>query len=118
MLEEFRSVARAFLAETRPEEEAPAPVEVDEAVPGPPEEAAGVTAANEEETREFLLNFQPLPLTAEIAERAVAIRRASKIKLPDAIIQATAEVERRVLITRNTRDFTMGTAGIDVPYTL
>jgi predicted nucleic acid-binding protein len=79
---------------------------------------AGVTAANEDETREFLLNFQPLPLTPEIAERAVAIRRAGKIKLPDAIIQATAEVERRVLITRNTRDFTMGTAGIDIPYRL
>ena len=79
---------------------------------------AGVTGANEDETREFLLNFQPLPLTPEIAERAVAIRGASKIKLPDAIIQATAEVERRVLVTRNTRDFAMGAAGIDVPYTL
>ena len=43
---------------------------------------AGVTAGNEDETRGFLLNFQPLPLTPEIAERAVAIRRASKIKLP------------------------------------
>ena len=75
---------------------------------------AGVTAANEDETREFLLNFQPLPLTPEIAERAVANRRASKIKLPDAIIQATAEVERRVLITRKTRDFTRGRAGIDM----
>jgi predicted nucleic acid-binding protein len=79
---------------------------------------AGVMEANENETREFLHNFQPLPLTQEIAERAVAIRRASKIKLPDAIIQATAEVERRVLITRNTRDFTIGTAGVDVPYTV
>lgn len=79
---------------------------------------AGATATNEDETREFLLNFQPLPLTPEIAERAVAIRRAGRIKLPDAIIQATAEVERRVLITRNTRDFTMETARIEVPYTL
>jgi predicted nucleic acid-binding protein len=78
---------------------------------------AGATAANEDETREFLLNFQSLPLTPEIAERAVAIRRESKMKLPDAIIQATAEVEGRVLITRNTR-FTIGAARIDVPYTL
>ena len=79
---------------------------------------AGVTAANEDETREFLLNFQLLPLTPETAERAVAIRRGNKLRLPDAIIQATAEVERRVLVTRNTRDFKAGGTGIDVPYTL
>jgi hypothetical protein len=54
----------------------------------------------------------------EVAERAIAIRRANKIKLPDAIIQATAEVEGRVLITRNTRDFPAGVAGIRVPYVL
>jgi hypothetical protein len=82
------------------------------------EVTAGATAANEDDTRTFLLNFQPLPLTPEVAERVVAIRRANKIKLPDAIIQATAEVEGRVLITRNTRDFMASAAGIDVPYTL
>lgn len=79
---------------------------------------AGATAVNEADTRTLLLNFQLLPLIPEFAERAVAIRRTSKIKLPDAIIQATAEVDGRILITRNTRDFPSSTAGVRVPYTI
>jgi len=78
---------------------------------------AGATTGNEAETRAFLLNFFLLPLTQEVAERAVSIRRSNRIKLPDAIIQATAERDRRVLITRNTRDFT-STSGVHIPYIL
>ena len=37
------------------------------------------------------------------------MRRERRIKLPDAIILATAEIENRLLITRNTRDFPAGT---------
>lgn len=77
---------------------------------------AGATEANEADTRALLANFQVLPLTKEVAERAVMIRRARRIKLPDAIIQATARSEGRILITRNTRDFPSGTAGVRIPY--
>jgi hypothetical protein len=79
---------------------------------------AGTTATNQDDTRTFLLSFQRLPVTPEVAERAVAIRRANKIKLPDAIIQATAEMDGGVLITRNTRDFSAGASGVHVPYIL
>lgn len=79
---------------------------------------AGSTAANEADTRSFLMNFYTLPLGAEVAEGAFLLRRSSRIKLPDAIIQATAEGASRVLITRNTRDFPAGTPGVRVPYTL
>lgn len=79
---------------------------------------AGTTAHDEGDIRRFLLNFQTMPLDQAVTERAVLIRRANKIKLPDAIIQATAEVESRVLITRNTRDFPAGAPGIRVPYIL
>lgn len=79
---------------------------------------AGTTQTNEDDTRRFLLNFHSLLLTPEVAERAVSIRRASKTKLPDAIIQATAEVEGCVLITRNARDFRASAARIRVPYTI
>ena len=79
---------------------------------------AGTTAANQDDTRTFLLNFHPAPLTPDVAERAVAIRRAKRIKLPDAIIQATAEIDGRVLITRNSRDFPAAAPGIHVPYIL
>lgn len=76
---------------------------------------AGSNAANEADARSCLLNFYTLPLTAEVAERAFLLRRASGIKLPDAIIQATAEGSGRVLITRNTRDFPRGHQGCGFP---
>ena len=79
---------------------------------------AGSNAANEADARAFLLNFYTLPLGADVAERAVLLRRGSKTKLPDAIIQATAEGAGRLLITRNTRDFPAGTAGVRIPYML
>jgi predicted nucleic acid-binding protein len=40
------------------------------------------------------------------------------IKLPDAIIWATAQVNAMLLVTRNTRDFTVGDPGIRMPYRL
>jgi predicted nucleic acid-binding protein len=76
------------------------------------------TPANEADARSFLLNFYTLPLDANVAERAFLLRRANRIKLPDAIIQATAEGSGRVLVTRNTRDFAPGTPGVRIPYTL
>ena len=79
---------------------------------------AGSTAANEADARTCLLNFYTLPLPTEVAERAFLLRRAGKIKLPDAIIQATSEAAGRILITRNTRDFPPGTPGVRIPYTL
>ena len=78
----------------------------------------GSTAANEAETRLFLQNFHTLPLDNKVAERAFLVRRTNRIKLPDAIIQATAEESGRILITRNTRDFPPGTPGVLIPYTL
>jgi hypothetical protein len=79
---------------------------------------AGSTAANEGDARFFLQNFQTVPLGADVAERAFLLRRSNRIKLPDAIIQATAEAGGRVLVTRNTRDFPAGTPGVRTPYTL
>lgn len=79
---------------------------------------AGTTDSNHAEIREFLLNFRTVSLTPRIADLTVAIRRARRIKLPDAIIQATAEAEGRTLITRNTRDFPSKVPGIRIPYTL
>ncbi len=79
---------------------------------------AGSTPADENQTRAFLLNFHTLALTSEIAERALQIRRARKIKLPDAVVQATAEVSGRTLVTRNIRDFPAGAAGVRIPYPL
>ena len=78
----------------------------------------GATAAHEAPARALLQHFRLLPLTPPIAEQAVAIRKASRIKLPGAIILATAEISGRTLITRNTRDFPATTPQIHIPYTL
>lgn len=51
-----------------------------------------------------------------VAQEAVRLRRAGRLRLPDAIIYATARVHGRTLVTRNTRDFPEGEPGVDVPY--
>jgi len=77
---------------------------------------AGTTQGDEKQVRAFLLAFSILPVTSEVAERAFALRRQRKIKLPDAIIQATAQVEDRLLVTRNSRDFPDHDRDIRIPY--
>jgi toxin FitB len=44
-------------------------------------------------------------LTEEIASRTIAIRRAARLKLPDALIAATALTLDLPLMTRNADDF-------------
>lgn len=79
----------------------------------------GAPDAVEAETRAFLAGFTVLELDDAVAARAVAIRRTRRIKLPDAIIRATADVHSLLLVTHDTRDFPEGAAsGVRVPYTL
>ena len=66
--------------------------------------------------RAFLANFECLPVTNAVAERAAKNRRVRRIKLPDAIILATAEVAGRQLVTRNVWDFPAAMGGVRVPY--
>ena len=78
---------------------------------------AGADDAEEEAiTREFLSRFKVQPVEKAVAERAIKIRRQHKLKLPDAIIWATAKELGRILVTRNTKDFSEKEAGIRVPY--
>lgn len=46
-----------------------------------------------------------LPITEEVADRAIELRRKKNIKLADAIIAATATVNSLKLVTRNPDDF-------------
>ena len=68
--------------------------------------------------RHLLKDFALLPITDAIAERAAEIRRTTRLKLPDAVILATAEVHGCLLITRNTRDFSVSDPRVRVPYRL
>lgn len=49
--------------------------------------------------------FETVFINQSIADRVVKIRRSHTIKLPDAIIAATAMSEGLTLVTRNTDDF-------------
>ena len=55
----------------------------------------GTSTDNEEVVKEFLENFEVISVNEEIAELAVNIRKGYKIKLPDAIIWATAKHNNR-----------------------
>jgi predicted nucleic acid-binding protein len=78
----------------------------------------GVKPEEEAKVLSFLATFIQFPLSSAIAEKAVEIRRTSHQKLPDAVILATAMVEGRTLLTRNTRDFQEDTATVRIPYRL
>ncbi|MGA2674138.1 MAG: type II toxin-antitoxin system VapC family toxin [Terracidiphilus sp.] len=79
---------------------------------------AGATPQTENTARAFLQSFDLLEIDAKTAEVAVILRKTKHIKLPDAIIWATAQVHQCLLVTRNTRDFDRNEPGVRVPYTL
>lgn len=77
----------------------------------------GATPETEAITRSFLHGFVNLPVNGQVGDAAVALRKKKhKIKLPDAIVWATAQVNGRILVTRNTKDFLHDEPGIRVPY--
>ncbi|WP_022846335.1 MULTISPECIES: type II toxin-antitoxin system VapC family toxin [unclassified Desulfurobacterium] len=53
--------------------------------------------------RDLLQEFFIIEINREIAERTIQIRRKYKIKLPDAIICASASVTDAILITADTQ---------------
>lgn len=80
---------------------------------------AGVpTAEKETVAREFLRTFNVREVDEAVAEQAARIRRSSRIRVPDAIIRATALELGELLVTRNTKDFPRDDPGIRIPYTI
>ena len=78
---------------------------------------AGAKSPEDEETRRgFLSHFQILPLSMEVAEEAAFLRRKHRLKLPDAIIWATAITHDCLLVSRNKKDFPADQPGIRFPY--
>ena len=78
---------------------------------------AGARSEDEEDVIEmFLRDFRVVDLSRRVAREAVELRRARRVRLPDAVIWATARTESALLVTRNTKDFPAGDPGIRVPY--
>lgn len=55
--------------------------------------------------KSFIDNARIISLSPEIVEMTIDLRRNGSIKLPDAIIAATALCENSILITHNPSDF-------------
>ena len=78
----------------------------------------GAKPETEAGTRNYLNTFTIVALDDKVADRAVELRRAHGLRLPDAIVWASAEVNSLLLVTRNTKDFDRDQPGVRVPYVL
>ena len=79
---------------------------------------AGEPLETRNEIEDRLSFFEMIEIDSRIAAAAVAVRYKSRLKLLDAIVLATAQVNGSVLVTRNTKDFPPDMPGVRVPYTL
>ena len=81
-----------------------------------------LSKGNDENVRKielFLGGFSIDEVNPRIAGHAAALRRERpRLKLADAVILASAQVNHRILVTNNTKDFPATMPGIRVPYQL
>jgi len=78
---------------------------------------AGARTADVEARRRFIIDdFELLEVDEAVSQETVLIRQRSRMKLPDAIILATARVHGLLLVTRNHRDFPRREPAIRIPY--
>jgi predicted nucleic acid-binding protein len=68
---------------------------------GYPQSDNQVKAAND-----LFSKLSEIPISEQVVERAIALRVIRKIKIPDAIVAASALAMELPLVTRNARDFT------------
>ena len=79
---------------------------------------AGEALERRDVIQQAIAPFEVVEIDARIASAAADIRHRTSMKLMDAYILATAQVNGAILITRNTKDFPAAMPGIRVPYTL
>jgi hypothetical protein len=63
------------------------------------------SAGEESIIRKMLDMMEIIPISMEIADITIELRKSMKLKLPDAIILATAKKSGAVLYTANDKDF-------------
>ncbi|MCP5199506.1 MAG: type II toxin-antitoxin system VapC family toxin [Gammaproteobacteria bacterium] len=78
----------------------------------------GVSGPDEPIVRRFLGRFTQIVVDQDVAEIAVELRRRHRLRLPDAIVWASARHAGALLVTRDTRDFPDNDPGVRVPYRL
>lgn len=77
----------------------------------------GIPEPNIEEAKSFLNDtFEVVETNFSTYEQALDLRRAMRLKLPDALIYAAAKENDIALITRNRKDFKPDWKDIHIPY--
>ena len=61
-------------------------------------------------------SMERVDLSSVVAKKAVEERKKQKLRLPDAIILASADAEGCILVTRNTKDFDANDPRVRFPY--
>jgi len=79
---------------------------------------AGANDDQRQSIRSFLSRFELVSIDVRVAEIAVKIHRESRMRLPDALIWASAKCENALLVSRNTKDFPEESPDVRVPYRL
>jgi predicted nucleic acid-binding protein len=59
----------------------------------------------EEAVRRLLNEFEEVAISNAVIERTIQIRKLVRIKIPDALIAASADTVQAVVVTRNISDF-------------
>ena len=78
--------------------------------------AGGHDEAETDVIEMFLRDFEVVDITRVVAREAVNIRRTHRLRLPDAIIWASARANSALLVTRNTKDFPATEPDVRRPY--
>ena len=78
----------------------------------------GAREGEDRPLHDFVARFEQVAIDPVIADDAVNLRRSYRIRLPDAIVWATARTRDALLVTRNSRDFPTDDPSVRTPYTL
>ena len=78
----------------------------------------GCRPGEQERVEAWLATFQRHPLDQHVARESVLLRQRHGLKVPDAIILATARCAGLTLATRNVRDFPRDLGDVLHPYSL
>jgi len=64
----------------------------------------------------FLSHFRIVELDPAVSQLTITLRRRHRLKLPDAIVWASARHADALLVTRNTKDFPPNEPSVRFPY--
>ena len=78
----------------------------------------GCRTAESQTVEAWLDSFERLPLDRDVARESVQARQRHGLKVPDAIILATARCHGLTLATRNSKDFPLSLGDVLHPYLL